>query len=630
MSLNDYSKKDLLGLFPLSLPLIIVTLAIISVTYVIFGQVGFTIDNQRAPAARYHQQIVESQIGMAGYRESTNTQTVLVSLQKSDLKLLKIESNEEKQNASVDDYIKLFEILEKQSPYQVIANWNPVRLPTEQQIIRLNEIFSKTPFKFSVYTNNKHHKNATKNFSKFAKVKISEFCAGDTYSVCAYNKDWTFWSIVDLLHQFSDRDTKEFLSTNLSLSFDAFLLNLDSPANANEYSFSEILENSQSEHLSLMTDKIVFVGNNLIQGIDGLSHPSQIGRINSPHINRDADIRLSGTPTHAFWAQVARMFIDNAFIVVASKNFVNIISLLLGVIALFSSLLLGPFISLVFILLSGAFLYFFNILLISQFNFHIPIFDPLYISGVFYIIGGFLRLTVESIREKYNIQREKNVSENIDLKSNFISLISHNLNTPVAKMISLLELSKGSLSADLQTSHLKPCLKNSSKIQLSVRSVLASNKLEDKRINHEIISSQKLSEEIEYEVIPLLNRIGITLNIEDESDNPNSRFHLDRRLIVPVISSVTYLLMNSTDESSSSFFLTTTHDDSEGTLQLEWNTSNLNPKILKNEITNDFADESCHSLYESFLKNYDLKVNLEKDPDNGGHNLIMNINVENQ
>ena len=121
----------------------------------------------------------------------------------------------------------------------------------------------------------------------------------------------------------------------------------------------------------------------------------------------------------------------------------------------------------------------------------------------------------------------------------------------------------------MRDQYLKPCLEKASKIQLSVRSVLASNKLEDKRLSHDIVTSAKLIEEIEFETIPLLNRIGISLNVEDESPLQTARFSFDRRLFIPIISSITYLLSDTRANQSKSFFLTLMYDDADQILKLE-------------------------------------------------------------
>ena len=137
----------------------------------------------------------------------------------------------------------------------------------------------------------------------------------------------------------------------------------------------------------------------------------------------------------------------------------------------------------------------------------------------------------------------------------------------------------------------------------------------------------KLIEEIEFETIPLLNRIGILLNVEDESPLQTARFSFDRRLFIPIISSITYLLSDTRANQSKSFFLTLMYDDADQILKLEWNTSNLKPIILNRKISDDFTVNSCWSLHDSFLKNHEAKLEVEQVQPEQGYNLTLSITV---
>ena len=78
----------------------------------------------------------------------------------------------------------------------------------------------------------------------------------------------------------------------------------------------------------------------------------------------------------------------------------------------------------------------------------------------------------------------------------------------------------------------------------------------------------------------MLERLGINVDIEDSSSNSNERFYLDRRLIVPVISSASYLL---TEEktSTNNLFLSIEYDNDQGDIIFEWTTLNSKPKLMR-------------------------------------------------
>ena len=150
---------------------------------------------------------------------------------------------------------------------------------------------------------------------------------------------------------------------------------------------------------------------------------------------------------HKFWASIARMFIDKDFtkiLVLTYKLHSNHHGTNIPILK-FS---FWTFLSVNDIYITIIFINMLTIILLKKFNFYIPVFKGLYLSSILFILGGFLRLIVESVREKHIQIKDKNISESTDIKGNFISLISHNLNTPVAKMISLMEHAKSELPSN--------------------------------------------------------------------------------------------------------------------------------------------------------------------------------------
>ena len=122
--------------------------------------------------------------------------------------------------------------------------------------------------------------------------------------------------------------------------------------------------------------------------------------------------------------------------------------------------------------------------------------------------------------------------------------------------------------------------------------------------------------------------MSLNLTVEDESDNPEVRFKLDRRLIIPIISAVTYLLRNRTPEESKSFFLTINYDYENSELILEWNTANEQPRIIDRTLKNDFLEETTITLIDSFIKNYGSKLETIEEEEEGGYNVLLKVPCE--
>ena len=324
-----------------------------------------------------------------------------------------------------------------------------------------------------------------------------------------------------------------------------------------------------------------------------MTHPLKIGKVPTYDTSHVSEARTDGLSIHKFWASIARMFIDKDFTKIATPTVTNLIAITMGLISLSSSLVFGPFLALMTFIFQVIFINMLTIILLKKFNFYIPVFKGLYLSSILFILGGFLRLIVESVREKHIQIKDKNISESTDIKGNFISLISHNLNTPVAKMISLMEHAKSELPRQSIDDYIAPSLLDASLIQLCFRCVLATNRLEENRINKEFYPQDKIIDEIAYEVKPLLDRMGISLTYEDDSNYPEARFYFDRRILVPVISAISFMLKSPETDGSKNFFLTIIYDNDENTLTLEWTT--FNNEILIDTMNDKPISQNSHA-----------------------------------
>lgn len=609
---------------PVFLPMLIVGVVLLIATHIIYGTISFKPKNQRSPASAFQEALIENHLRLAGKRDTEDSQIITISLKKSDFSNIKTESNGLLKNATISEYIKLIEKINLFDTQHVIVNWFPVTNPSLEEVSRLKSIFKRYPNRYSLYTGPATEEYLKETFGSVAHVKRSEFCAGGYYSICPFKKEWTFWSIVDLHTKFSSPIPKSALSKNLSKSFDVFLLNLGDLNKTSDYSFTEAIYSDELVKSRSFDNKIIFIGADIIQGVNGMTDPVEIDKINTPHSNHSKASRVSGVPIHKFWAQIAKMFIDDAYISIASKELIYSIIIIFCILSLLSSIFWGPF--------SGLLVYFSgfilgnlaNVISIHKFNFYTPVFSAFYFSAIFFILGGFLRLIIEFIRNKFTIEKEKTLTASADLKSNFISLISHNLNTPVAKMISLLELSKVHLSNKSSLKTIGSSLNNASQIQLSVRSVLATNRLEEDRLLMELVTSKTLLDEINYEVVPMFARMGINLGVEDESENEDVRFQSDRRLIISIVSAISYLLSSNNLNHPQQMLLTLNFNYEKMLLNLEWNTT-TEPIILSIDSISGFLEESTRALYHTFLKKSSSNMQITKEDENG-YNLNLEIN----
>src|SRR5690606_15763066 len=81
-----------------------------------------------------------------------------------------------------------------------------------------------------------------------------------------------------------------------------------------------------------------------------------------------------------------------------------------------------------------------NALLMATVGVFVPVFDVIFAGLSSVVFLAFAKLSLESLRtRRFRLQRQID-SDVADVKGNFISLVSHNLNTPVAKMQGMLDL----------------------------------------------------------------------------------------------------------------------------------------------------------------------------------------------
>lgn len=624
-SLRPISTKELLSFLPAFLPLVIILIVITGATYLIYGNLLPVYSGQRTEAAKFNLQLLDSHLLWKGPRTPSSEDIKIVSLTLTDLESVKIQANDREQNASIETYARILSKVLKTSPKHVFVHWKPLVEMTQKQVSEFHDILEKSGKKVSFYTNENNFEYTSSQFSKFSDVKLAEFCSGERYSVCPYNENWTFWNIVDLYGKFNKSSSADMLSKNLSLDFEAFILNLADGKSFKKSSFQDVLTASKANLSEKFNGKYVFIGNELIQGIRGMTKPDQIGRVKSVHSTQASDPRLSGLPIHIYWAEIASMFMDGDTIDVASSKITEFLKWLASFLMLLAAFRFTPVAALGFYL---AQLFVINLTitgLLKWQHFYIPAFDILYYISISFLIGGFIKLIFESILERLNIIQYKHVAEQSDLKTNFISLISHNLNTPVAKMISMLEIVLNSKADDIPQGKLRPILKNASEIQVTVKAVLAANRLEEKKTNQDPLTPHRFEEDIRYDVTPVLQRIGIDLSHEDSSELTEQIFPIDKKALSTAVICYTVLLTERQSQGSSTFFLTSEFDMTNKEIHLQWNTSNTSPLLAEKPDPSQFLEEACRSFIKSFRAYYQCSETLKEDAQEEGYNLDLKI-----
>lgn len=199
-----------------------------------------------------------------------------------------------------------------------------------------------------------------------------------------------------------------------------------------EISFSDVLSgNLPSDYFK---NKIIFVGS-------------------EKYSNSQVQTPIGLLSRHEFWAMVTENLITDSFIKKLSSYIYALFFLGLTALAILIITSYPQSVALVFFIWLGTFSTAFSTWAFDSFYVWIPITSTLSLFiFVWVLFIGHQALKMEQAHARLQ-QQQQYLAELEQLKNNFISLISHDLKTPIAKIQAVLDrvLAQGPLTAELQT-----------------------------------------------------------------------------------------------------------------------------------------------------------------------------------
>ena len=346
-----------------------------------------------------------------------------------------------------------------------------------------------------------------------------------------------------------------------------------------------------------------------MQGRSGMMKSADTNRVRTVLDPLDLSARRAGTPLHKFWALHAQMFHDDAIIRIVPQE----LSISLAFFVALSIVLIlqkfGALYSLVaFLILScaGPVL---NVLAIRNFQIYCPIFDTLYAGFLTFLLATFAKLSIESFYHwRLRIQQVSD-SELLSAKSNFISLLSHNLNTPVAKMQGILTAIEScnrdeALHKDLREAH-----RLVSSIQISIRSVLAITSMEENELNSEALVFESFLESFRESMSRTFKRLGLSIQLElVDNELAKVPIRFDRRALTMGI--VSFLILLADIFKKDSLHLVFQMEESESPdLQLSCQVQGIDAKGLcfheameKDRNHETLLQELASTVFKNFMK----------------------------
>ncbi|NRA43945.1 MAG: HAMP domain-containing histidine kinase [Oligoflexales bacterium] len=474
---------------------------------------------------------------------------VTVTLKDFDLKYLEHYSHRGYRDVSIAEYARLISSLLKHGANYIVISWihGQKDIPYERYQPLLEVLKNKPKDRKIVFAVQPFVKDyIPKELGVYAEVMEADPCQRGIQTVCIYQSHWEDWIIQEIVRDVwqakSEQREKQVISQNLPRIFPSYLLYFNNVYEFQDFSYTELNDIWFPE--AYFKDKKIFLGNGLIQS--RLGDNVALGRVGTTLTRKDKDPpSIVGTPYHKYWAQIAQLFIDDALITVIPSWLSFSIAIIFAIFITLCLAYLGGPASLAAYLCIAILAPLFNALLIRFFHLYIPIFDTIFAGLSTFIIVTFAKLSLESFRHWQLHIRQKENEEIADIKGNFISLVSHNLNTPVAKMQGILDILLRLPMNKLVGLDLDRASRLVARIQLSIRAVLVATAIEDGKLNHEPMNIDAIMREFKSLMFSPLKRLGFSINmsldsqLEELSQIP---LRFDKRSLVGTIGSLIVLL----------------------------------------------------------------------------------------
>ncbi len=417
-------------------------------------------------------------------------------------------------------YAKIIRRLAEANVRNIFVNWDTeAHLFDEVYMSPLTETLkqksSNTNIFFGMHPD--HIGSMPADFSKIAVMLDSGPCdeITETQIECVYNKKWDDWvvqSVINVLgeNKQSDSVSPPWISMELSSNSPRYILNISPRKDLESVSFTQLLERDAA---TLKGYEAVFIGvdyRNVLSPSALHSFPLMVSTIHDPVTN---DPRFSGTPMHVFWAQIAQMYLDEAMISVPSNKIIWATTLAFCVLVLLVMFYFGGIHALGMFIVFGLAGPSVNAWSLRNLQIYVPLFDSYYFGVTILITAGIMRLSFTSY-QRWRLETQSHYHSKIaDLKSNFISLFSHNLNTPVAKMQGMLGILKTSMNDQPEASRRLAFTADTQVglLEYAIRGVLVGSAIEEKSINDTSRPLSKLYVDVLESNASSLRRLGVNI-----------------------------------------------------------------------------------------------------------------------
>jgi hypothetical protein len=434
------------------------------------------------------------------------------SVSDSDLMTMSRAPNLALNDANISEYATVLEYVSRFNPRWVVLTWLTHAHPiTPEYLAPLTSLIDRLELRdrVTIALNFFAVGNIEANYARRYNIVEARDCYHDIH--CTFSPDWT-WMPQQIFSRFLS-EPKRFISTNLPHHLPNLVLNLPTIKSLPNYSFADA-----SEPVAGVIPKnaIVFIGNQATQDVMFRDNKEVLQRSFTAQSNTRQTLQREGAPWHVFWAAMTAMLIESKTLHVA-PNFVIyglavacgllIFSLAFRKIDHFTFIIPVILISLLLLL---------NLVTIGTFHYYVPV-TPILITCITAVPSAiFIMTTLNNYRKWHLLAVARRADESGDLKQNFLQLISHNLNTPIAQLKGLLEL----LGADSPDNiPLSRALVLTDYVRLTAKAALATSAAPTRSPNLQRQSLKSVVDGFLDDEVAFFKRMGLEITIpESESD----------------------------------------------------------------------------------------------------------------
>ena len=365
-------------------------------------------------------------------------QVIAFSASSTDLKVTKRAPHPALNDAHIMEYAQVLEYVARHNPKWIVMSWltqahpmTPEYLePLTSAIDRL-KIHDRVTLALNFFAAG----TIDPNFARRYNVVEARDCYHEINLHCSFSPDWS-WMPQQILSRFLPEPDK-YTSTNLPHHLPNIIMNLPDIGSLRQFSFLDARDPVAS---AIPEDSIVFIGNSATQDVMFRDNKEVLQRTYVANSTANRSLQADGIPWHMFWASMTAMLLDYKMVEVAPIWFGYLLCAIFFVLILWLAFRKIDRTSIIFFVGIVGGLLSFNLISVPYFQYYLPV-TPIFISCFVTLTSSiFLRISMNNYRKSRLLATAQRADEARDLKQNFLQLISHNLNTPIAQLRGLLEL----------------------------------------------------------------------------------------------------------------------------------------------------------------------------------------------